>query len=89
MKFALALHTDDGRNFGVSVPALPGCFSAGESLDKAIENAREAIDGHVGILTERGETLSDEQTIEDFNDRPEYAGAIWYVAEVNLDRYIR
>jgi predicted RNase H-like HicB family nuclease len=28
--------------FGVVVPDLPGCFSAGDSLDKAIDNAREA-----------------------------------------------
>ncbi|NEX22582.1 hypothetical protein G3480_20115, partial [Thiorhodococcus mannitoliphagus] len=47
MRFALALHTDDGMAYGVTVPDLPGCFSAGETLDRAIENAYEAIDAHV------------------------------------------
>jgi predicted RNase H-like HicB family nuclease len=39
MKFALALHTDDGVKYGVNVPDLPGCFSAGDTLDEAIEMA--------------------------------------------------
>ena len=28
--------------FGVAVPDLPGCFSAGDTLDEAIDAAREA-----------------------------------------------
>ncbi|MCA1779292.1 MAG: type II toxin-antitoxin system HicB family antitoxin, partial [Xanthomonadaceae bacterium] len=54
MRFALALHTDDGRHYGVTVPDLPGCFSAGDSLDEATEQAHEAIDGHCEILAEDG-----------------------------------
>ncbi|WP_217160979.1 type II toxin-antitoxin system HicB family antitoxin [Thiocystis violascens] len=30
--------------FGVVVPDLPGCFSAGDTLDEAVDQAREAID---------------------------------------------
>jgi hypothetical protein len=37
MRFALALHTDDGVKHGVTVPDLPGCFSAGDSFDEAVE----------------------------------------------------
>ena len=46
MKYPLVLHTDNGRDFGVTVPDLPGCFSAGHSVENAIENAREAIICH-------------------------------------------
>ncbi|WP_352260035.1 type II toxin-antitoxin system HicB family antitoxin, partial [Psychrobacter sp. TB55-MNA-CIBAN-0194] len=28
MRFSVALHTDDGKNYGVTVPDIPGCFSA-------------------------------------------------------------
>jgi len=31
---------DDTHAFGVVVPDLPGCFSAGDTLDEAMENAR-------------------------------------------------
>ena len=30
--------------YGVVVPDLPGCFSAGDTLDEAMENAKEAIE---------------------------------------------
>jgi predicted RNase H-like HicB family nuclease len=32
----------DTAAFGVVVPDLPGCFSAGDTLDEAIDNAKEA-----------------------------------------------
>ena len=40
---ALFTQEDDGR-FSVSVPALPGCFSQGETLEEAKENIQEAIE---------------------------------------------
>lgn len=39
---ALFTQEDDGR-FSVSVPALPGCFSQGDTLEEAKENIQEAI----------------------------------------------
>ena len=46
MRFALALHTDDGVKYGVTVPDLPGCFSAGDSFDEALgsEQAIAAVE---------------------------------------------
>ena len=32
MKFTVGLHTDDGQHHGVTVPDLPGFFSAGDRL---------------------------------------------------------
>jgi predicted RNase H-like HicB family nuclease len=54
MRFALALLTEDGVQYGVTIPVLPGCFSAGETLDEAVVLAREAIDAHCELLEERG-----------------------------------
>lgn len=54
MRFALALHTDDGVKYGITVPDLPGRFSAGDTLDEAIEMAHEAIDLHCEGLAEEG-----------------------------------
>src|SRR5688572_27317188 len=34
----------DGR-FSVSVPALPGCYSQGDTLEDALSNIREAAEG--------------------------------------------
>ena len=41
MKFIVVLHADDGQRHGVTVPDLPGRFSAGDSLDDALDSVRE------------------------------------------------
>lgn len=37
------LHKEEDGGFSVSVPALPGCFTQGDTLDEAISMAKEAI----------------------------------------------
>ena len=55
MKFIVAIEPATKKSaFGVVVPDLPGCFSAGETLDEAIQNAQEAIDLHCETLIEDG-----------------------------------
>lgn len=39
---AVFLEEDDG-GYSVSVPALPGCFSQGDTFEKAASNVKEAI----------------------------------------------
>ena len=40
MRFPIVIHKDAGSAYGVTVPDLPGCFSAGDTLEEAIESAR-------------------------------------------------
>ncbi|WP_147652844.1 type II toxin-antitoxin system HicB family antitoxin [Vulcaniibacterium gelatinicum] len=87
MRFALALHTDDGRHYGVTVPDLPGCFSAGDSIDEAIEQATEAIDGHCELLAERGGDLPAPRPLAEHQANPDLAGAIWAIVDVPIERY--
>jgi predicted RNase H-like HicB family nuclease len=37
------VHKDDDSAYGVSFPDLPGCFSAADSLDDVVAQAREAL----------------------------------------------
>mgnify|MGYP002756391490 CR=1 FL=1 len=51
----VAIHKDPASVYGVSVPDLPGCFSAGETVEEAMENVREAIGFHIeGLLEDLG-----------------------------------
>jgi len=43
MKFNVILKKADEGGFDVSVPALDGCFTQGETEKEAISNAKEAI----------------------------------------------
>ena len=43
MKFNIILKPAEEGGFNVSVPALDGCFTQGETEREAIRNAKEAI----------------------------------------------
>ena len=43
MKFNVILEPAREGGFNVTVPALNGCFTQGETEEEALENAREAI----------------------------------------------
>ena len=88
MRYALALHSDGGEKFGVTVPDLPGCFAAGESFDEAIESARGAIDAHCELLAERGEELPVPRPLAEHRRDPELADAIWVVVDVDVTPYL-
>jgi len=52
MLFKVALHhTEEG--ISISVPALPGCWSEGDTEAEALENIRNAIREHLAALEER------------------------------------
>lgn len=44
--YLLLINKDSDTDYGVEVSDLPGCFSAGNTLEEAIQNAKEAIELH-------------------------------------------
>jgi predicted RNase H-like HicB family nuclease len=54
-KFAIVIHREpDACGFWAEVPALPGCYSQGETLEELLANIREAIEGVLDVLREDG-----------------------------------
>ncbi|MGL6097946.1 MAG: type II toxin-antitoxin system HicB family antitoxin [Fimbriiglobus sp.] len=52
MRYKITLHrTEEG--ISVNVPALPGCWSEGDTEAEAIENIRDAIKEYLAALDER------------------------------------
>ena len=55
MRYLVVLDgSDPGVGYDVTVPDLPGCTSAGDTLAEALSNASEAIAGHVQTIIETG-----------------------------------
>jgi len=52
--YAVVVHEEEGGGFWAEVPALPGCYSQGETMDELMENLREAISGVTEVLSEQG-----------------------------------
>jgi predicted RNase H-like HicB family nuclease len=49
------IHKDANSDYGVSFPDLPGCVTAGKTLDEARAMASEALALHLAGMTEDGE----------------------------------
>lgn len=89
MKFIIAIEPDDEtHSFGVVVPDLPGCFSAGDTLDEAISNAQEAIDLWCETVIEDGKDIPLSKTIAAHQADPEFAGWVWAVVDVPVEKYL-
>lgn len=51
------VHKDEGTSYGVSFPDLPGCISAGDTMDEALANAAEALAGHLALTRADGDVI--------------------------------
>ena len=87
MRFPVVLHTDNGVRYGVTVPDLPGCFSAGETLDEALDSVREAIDLHLEGLIEAGAELPTPQPIAAHHANADYRDGTWALVEIDTGKY--
>lgn len=87
MKIAVVLHSDDGQRYGVTVPDLAGCFSAGDSIDDALESVKEAIELHLEGLLEEGKEIPSFALISQYQANPDYAGGVWAVVDVDTSAF--
>lgn len=51
--------------FGVHFPDLPGCTSAGDTLQEAARNAEAALQGHAEVSADHGEELPPPSLLDD------------------------
>ncbi len=59
MKFKVILEPQQEGGYVAYVPALPGCFSQGETKEEALKNIKEAIELYLEVLEEKelGKTM--------------------------------
>ena len=53
--YTVVLLREETGGFSVSVPALRGCHTQGESVPEALDMAREAIVGYIKSMQKHGE----------------------------------
>jgi predicted RNase H-like HicB family nuclease len=87
MNYPVVIHKDRKSDYGVSVPDLPGCISAGATVDEALAMVREAIELHLEGLIEEGGVIPLATPIEKLRADPDHkhdwADGTWAI--VNVD----
>jgi predicted RNase H-like HicB family nuclease len=64
-KYAVVIHPEPSGGFWGEVPALPGCYSQGETVEELLRNIREAITGVLDTMREEGRAPEDDvQVVE-------------------------
>jgi predicted RNase H-like HicB family nuclease len=59
------IHKEADSDYGVSFPDLPGCVSAGVTLDEARAMAEEALALHIEGMAEDGDAIPEPSSMEE------------------------
>jgi predicted RNase H-like HicB family nuclease len=74
------IHKEAASDYGVSFPDLPGCVTAGRSLEEARVMAQEALTLHVAGMIEDGEAIPAPSSLDEIMADPENEGSIAVLA---------
>ena len=86
MKYSIVIHKDQDSDYSVSIPDLPGCYSAGSTIEEAINMAQEAAECHIeGMLLDL-EPIPTPSDIEVHRDKTECKDGIWALVDVDISK---
>jgi len=86
MKYSIVLHKDTQSDYSVTVPDLPGCFSAGSTFEEALLMAKEAIECHIEAMLLDGESIPKLLPCEEHQANPNYSDGIWGIVEIDMSQ---
>ena len=66
------VHKDKGTSYSVSFPDVPGCISAGDTFEEAIDNAAQALAGHLAVMEADGDPIPDARSLEELKRDAEF-----------------
>ncbi len=64
LRYTVILVPEEEGGYSVEVPALPGCYTQGETRKEAIAMAKEAIELYLESCKAHGERIPEESSIE-------------------------
>jgi predicted RNase H-like HicB family nuclease len=75
---------NDTTAWGVVVPDLPGCFSAGDTLEEAMIQAEEAITAWIEVALDAGEDIPAPSSIDALRSaNPAFEGWLWALVKID------
>lgn len=78
------MHKDRDSDYGVTLPDLPVCFSAGDTGQDALRNAIDAIECHIEGLLVNGESVPKAKPLEQHREHPDYRAGFWALVDVDV-----
>lgn len=69
----------------VAVPDVVGCYSAGDTLEEAIDNTRQAVEAHLTLVVEDGGEIPQPSSLENHRNDPDYQEEGIFFAIIDVD----
>ena len=86
IKYPIVIHKDPDSDYSVTIPDLPGCFSAGSSIEEAIGMAQEAAECHIEGMLIDSEPIPTPSDIEVHKNQSAFKNGIWALVEVDISK---
>ncbi|HAT1597527.1 TPA: type II toxin-antitoxin system HicB family antitoxin [Legionella pneumophila] len=86
MRYPVVIHKDENSDFGVMVPDIPGCYSAGNTYDEALNNVIEAIECHLEGLLLDNESVPVGSSMDSWIDSEEFKEGVWAFVDIDLSQ---
>ena len=61
MDYVIVIHEAEEGGYWAEVPALPGCYVQGETIEELLSEAPEVLQSHLEALREDGQEIPGEQ----------------------------
>ena len=78
--YIAAIHKDADSDFTALFPGVPGCITAGSTMEELEAMAREALQGHLEVLRDSGDPVPDPLPIEAARSHEDGQGASFFLA---------
>jgi len=64
MKLKVVVHKAEEGGYWTEVPAIPGCFTQGDTWEELLQNIYEAIEACLSVDTEKIELKPEDKVLE-------------------------
>lgn len=74
-RYVAYIRRDPDSDYGIEFPDLPGCVTAGSTIDEALAMAEDALAGHLAVMAEHGDPIPRPRSLEALKDDPDRTDA--------------
>ena len=64
LRYTVIIEPEEGGGYHVYCPALEGCHSYGDTIEEALANIRDAIEGYIESLRKAGDPIPEDVPVQ-------------------------
>ena len=83
-RYVAYIRRDPESDYGVEFPDLPGCVTAGSTIDEALAMAEDALAGHLSVMADQGDPIPRPRSLKALSDDPNRGDATVVLVPVAL-----